>query len=130
MGAISDKLNKSYVELRNEAKETLVNLLKSVGGSVDFTVDNKGRKEDDEDYDQDWVSDNRPMGIAFCRDGILDAFILKMWLNEKGEIEVNATDIEFEYDFNVSEISWDISMYLCCIACIEEHIYEAYKNKK
>lgn len=56
----SATLYEELVKLSKLAKNSIVNLMRSKGVTkVDLMIDQNGRDEEDEDYDEDWAFDHR-----------------------------------------------------------------------
>ena len=56
----SATLYEELVKLSKLAKNSIVNLMRSKGVTkVNLVVDQNGRDEEDEEYDEDWVDDHR-----------------------------------------------------------------------
>lgn len=56
----ADELNNSLIDVINNTKKSIVNLMKSHHiKSLNFELDDKGRDRDDDEYNMDYVFDNR-----------------------------------------------------------------------
>ena len=99
----ASELCHKYIDLSNKVTESIVSLMKSNGVTeVDFTLDSEGRASDDEEYDEDWVMDNRVYTVCFGKYYALEGYVSKVKVLDCG-LDLTSMpledDVEYSHDY-------------------------------
>lgn len=77
-----NKLN----EVRENAEESIVSIMKSRNlTSIDLTMDDEGRTNDDEDYNDDFFYENRVWAECYGKYGNEQGYVTEIKLSKKGD---------------------------------------------
>lgn len=52
---------------------------------IDLMLDDEGREMDDEDYNEDWVEDNRVWALCSSKHGDEEGYVSSIKLNKRGD---------------------------------------------
>ena len=92
----SATLYENLAELKKLAYDSIVNLMKSKGVTkVNLMVDQNGRNEEDEDYDEGWVEDHRVWIDCYGKYSNEMGYVIEVEIDENNDILLTA---EGEYD--------------------------------
>lgn len=106
-------------EIINEAKESIIALMKGKGyTSVCLMNDNDGRNWEDEDYDEDFVKENKVFATSYDLDGTHSIYITDVQINRNNELEFFGENDYGEEDRG--NILLDANLYIGVLCRIEQ----------
>ena len=94
----SATLYEELVKLSKLAKNSIVNLMRSKGVTkVNLVVDQNGRDEEDEEYDEDWVDDHRVWIDCYGKYYNEMGYVSEVKIDDNNNILLTAEDEDFTY---------------------------------
>ena len=94
----SATLYEKLEELNKLVHDSIVNLIKSKGVTkVNLKIDQNGRDEDDEDYDENWVYDHRVWVECYGKYCNEAGYVSEVEIDDNNNILLTAEDEDFTY---------------------------------
>ena len=114
----SATLYEELVKLSKLAKNSIVNLMRSKGVTkVDLMIDQNGRDEEDEDYDEDWAFDHRVWVDCYGKYANEDGYVSEVEIDKNDKILLTA---EGEYNtYSNYYVSHNIGNFLDVLERLE-----------
>lgn len=113
----SYELNKQVRRTTNKAIESIISIMKKHHTmKVDFTLDDKGRKYGDSDYDPDWVYENRVYVTCYYKEFSYEGYVTEIILNND-KLFIQAENEDDTYDNN--HILCDVNTYIDILSQLE-----------
>ena len=87
----SATLHEKLIDLEILVHNSIVNLMKSKGVTkVNLMIDQNGRNEEDEDYDEDWVFDHRVWVDCYGKYANEDGYVSEVEIDKNDKILLTA----------------------------------------
>lgn len=97
----SEELFEAMKSIREDAKNSIVEILKKHNNTADFMIDENGNDEDDEEYDDDFEYENRVWTECYGKYDNETGYISMVQIDNNGNIDITAEgeDISYPTDY-------------------------------
>ena len=97
----SAELFEEMKSIRNAAKDSIVEILKTHNNKADFMIDENGNNVDDDDFDNDFEYENRVWTECYGKYGNETGYISMVEIDKNGNIDITAEgeDITYPSDY-------------------------------
>ena len=86
----SAELFEEMKSIRNAAKDSIVEILKTHNNKADFMIDENGNNVDDDDFDNDFEYENRVWTECYGKYGNETGYISMVEIDKNGNIDITA----------------------------------------